>query len=177
LEVVGLSGSLRTGSTNTELLKAAALVAPYGMYVRVVDYPERLPAFNPDNDSDELLPKVASEWRDLVASAHALIISCPVYAGGLPGALKNSLDWLVGDGRFEGKHVALLNTSSRFAPAQELLETVLTTMSARILRAACCTIDLLGSKLDASAIARDVQRAPKLRQAMRELGLEITKAE
>ena len=168
IRLLAVSGSLRAGGSNNAVLDAAARLAPAG--VEVVRYAglRALPAFDPDLDTigGDALPPEAADLRALVGRADALLISTPEYAHGIPGALKNALDWLVGSTEFPGKSVALLNTSawSVHAPAQ-LLE-ILRTMNARVVDAACITVPLLGRSLDGGAIAADPALAAGLRDAI-----------
>jgi chromate reductase, NAD(P)H dehydrogenase (quinone) len=95
---------------------------------------DQLPHFNPDLDSEGAEPPPAvAELRRLLIDADAVLISSPEYAHGVPGALKNMLDWLVSTGELVAKPVALLNASpvgGTFAQ-QSLVET-LRTMNWRI---------------------------------------------
>jgi len=71
-----------------------------------------LPHFNPDDDVEGATPPPAvGELRTLLASAGGILISSPEYAHGVPGSLKNALDWLVSDGALVDKPVALINAS------------------------------------------------------------------
>ena len=101
-----------------------------------------------------------------LAHADGLIISSPEYARGVPGSLKNALDWLVGGSEFVDKPVALLSASSRSTYAFEALRTTLTTMSGRFVAEASITVPLLGRNLDAPAIAADVELSRALREAL-----------
>ena len=168
VRVLAISGSLRAGGSNNAVLDAAAMLAPAG--VEVVRYGglRALPAFDPDLDtpSGNDLPAGVVDLRTQVSGAGAVLISSPEYAHGIPGALKNALDWLVGSTEFPGTAVALLNTSawSVHAPAQ--LAEVLTTMNARLVADACVTVPLLGRKLDGAGIAADPALAAGLRTAI-----------
>ena len=104
---------------------------------------ETLPHFNPDDDG-EVLPTPAAAWRRAIGNADGLLISSPEYARGIPGSLKNALDWLVGDPDFAGKPVALFNASQRAVAAQQALLLTLQIMSAHIVEAGSITIPLTG---------------------------------
>lgn len=137
MRVLAICGSLRAESSNIGLLRAAAAVAPGGMEFVVYEGLERLPQFNPDLDElDAVAPPAVTELRALAASAAGFVFSTPEYAHGLPGALKNALDWLVSSGELIDKPVLVLNASpnsGQFAQAQ-LAET-LRMLSARVLDA------------------------------------------
>lgn len=133
IRIVAISGSLRSGSSNTLLLRVATAVAPPGMVVELYDGIDRLPFFNPDLDADQV-PDAVESFRADLRTAHGLLISSPEYAHGVPGVLKNALDWLVGStqGEIVDKPVALINASPRATHAQASLVETLRTMSARV---------------------------------------------
>ncbi|MGY4395520.1 chromate reductase [Sphingomonas sp. UYAg733] len=166
LALLGLSGSLRVASSNRNLLDAASMLAPAQTVVTVFDGLRGLPHFDADLDDEERLPASAAAWRQQVRECDGLIISCPEYAGGLPGAFKNALDWLVGEPGFQAKPVAILNASPRSVLAQESLRIVLRTMSADIVDAAAVTIPILGTALDAPAITANQTFSGALSRAL-----------
>lgn len=164
MHLLAISGSLRTGASNTALLKAAALLARPDVVVVLYDGLAALPPFNPDLDAPEgdTLPPIIADLRARIGCADGVLISSPEYAHGIPGALKNLLDWLVGSVEFPGKPVALLNTSLRSVHAPAQLTEVLTTMNARLVIEACVTVPLRGRRLDAVGIATDPECSPVL---------------
>ena len=105
-----------------------------------------LPIFNPDLDQSKL-PSVL-ELRERVLSADGLIISSPEYAHGVPGGLKNLLDWAVGWEELPGKPVTLFHTSPYGEHAQVALAEILKTMSACLIPGASLTVNLRGKKRD-----------------------------
>src|SRR6476661_7959485 len=134
MRFLAISGSLRAGSSNTTLLEAARLVAPSDVEVVLYEGLAVLPAFNPDLDTVEgdRLPVSVAQLRALVGSADGILICSPEYAHGIPGSLKNLLDWLVGSVEFPFKPVALLKANAHSVHAQAQLVEVLTTMNARL---------------------------------------------
>jgi chromate reductase len=170
LRVLAISGSLRARSSNTELLKAAALLAPESLHIVLYAGLDALPHFNPDLDGDEAVPppQVAS-LRAMVAEAHALLISSPEYAHGVPGALKNALDWLVSSPEIMYKPIGLLNASPRSTHAHASLAETLRTMSTEIVAEASLTFPLGGRRLDAAGIAADTELQAMLRSALNAL--------
>ena len=114
MRFLAISGSLRRTSINTAALEALARLAPEGVKVLVYRELATLPPFNPDDDiEDRPKPQPVETLRALVDASDALIIAAPEYAHGVPGALKNALDWLVASETFAGKPVALVNASPR----------------------------------------------------------------
>jgi NAD(P)H-dependent FMN reductase len=162
VRLLALCGSLRAASSNAELLRAAALLVPPGVDMAWFGGLEALPHFNPDQE-DAGHPAVRA-WRDALAGAGGVLVCSPEYAHGIPGALKNALDWVVGTGEFVGKPVALLNASPRASHAQEQLREVLTTMDARVVVMAAVPVS--GRGLDAEGIAGDPSLAGPVQEAV-----------
>lgn len=162
LRILAISGSLRTASTNTALLHAAAANAPGGMTVELYGGLDDLPIFNPDLDQNTL-PAVL-ELRAKVLAADGLVISSPEYAHGVPGGIKNALDWAVGWEEFPGKPVALFHTSPYGEHAQAALTEILKTMSACLIPAANLTVNLRGKKPDEMAA---ILASPAMTDSMR----------
>jgi chromate reductase, NAD(P)H dehydrogenase (quinone) len=131
LRLLALSGSLRKGSRNTAVLKAASLVSPGEVAITLYTGLADLPAYNPDLEGNE--PPAVLRLRSLLASADGLLLASPQYAHGIPGALKNALDWLAGSGALVEKPVALLAISPRDGWAHTMLAETLRTLSAQVL--------------------------------------------
>jgi len=163
--LLAISGSLRAVSTNTTLLKAAMALAPPGMTIELWDGLGGLPHFNPDLDADPL-PLPVAAWRRHVADADGLLISSPEYARGVPGSLKNALDWLVSGPEHPGKPVAFFHASERGTASQAALRLILETMGTRILDEATITVPLLGKQTDAAEVAADPAIAARIRAAL-----------
>lgn len=129
MRVVGISGSLRARSSNDALLRALADVARHERTFARWDRVGELPHFNPDLDGEEATPPaVVAELRTVLRAADAVVLCTPEYAHGVPGALKNALDWLVSDGALVDKPVAVIAgapSGGAFAYAQ-LVETLRT---------------------------------------------------
>lgn len=162
MRILAISGSLRAGSSNTTLLRAAAELAPKTVEVIVYGGLADLPHFNPDLENGAVPPAV----RDFRAQLHAsdgVLISSPEYAHGVPGALKNALDWVVGSGELYGKPVALINASPRSTHAQASLIETLSVMMASVVPEASITLSLGSNKLEKVAIFSD----PKISSAIR----------
>ncbi|UVK42549.1 NAD(P)H-dependent oxidoreductase [Mesorhizobium sp. AR07] len=128
LNILAISGSLRAASTNSALIAALARNAPPGCRVAVHDRLGRLPIFNPD-DEGERTPQEASTLIDAVTQADGVIISCPEYAHGVPGGLKNALDWLVSRDAAVAKPAMLVHASPRSLFARAALVEIMRTMS------------------------------------------------
>ncbi len=175
MHLLALTGSLRALSINTELLRAAALLAPAHTTVSWSDALGLLPHFNPDLDAEGMtVPSVVEQLRDAVAQADAVVICCPEYAHGVAGAFKNLLDWLVSAPVMVGKPVCVLSawSGARFGPAS-LVET-LRTMSATVVTGAPITVPINGQMNAAAAIAADPDFSTIIVQALAAVADAVT---
>lgn len=110
MRILCISGSLRAESSNARLLRAAARLVPPGAVLQTFERLADLPHFNPDLDGD-LPPETVRAFRALLGSVDGLLISSPEYAHGVPGTLKNALDWVVSSGELVGLPVLLVTAS------------------------------------------------------------------
>jgi chromate reductase, NAD(P)H dehydrogenase (quinone) len=139
MKLIALNGSLRRGSSNAALLRAARDAAPPGVSVQLYEALASIPPFNPDLDEvgDEV-PEAVEALRRLLIGCDGVIVSTPEYAHGLPGSLKNLLDWLVSTGELVGKPVVTFNAAAAGgAFAQDSLHETLRTMNWRVIEEAC----------------------------------------
>jgi chromate reductase len=90
--VLGISGSLRAGSYNTQLLHTARELFPEGVELELYDELHLLPAYDQDLE-DSGAPRPVLDLRERIGVAGALLIATPEYNGSLPGLLKNAIDW------------------------------------------------------------------------------------
>ncbi len=164
VRILAISGSLRATSINTALLSAAIALCPDSVEMSLYEGLNDLPHFNPDLEEANL-PSVVDFCAQL-QGADAILICSPEYAHGVPGVLKNALDWVVGSGEFIKKTVALLNASPRATHAQASLIETLTTMDAYVVTEACITLPVMGRGLDASGIVADPDIAFALKTAI-----------
>jgi NAD(P)H-dependent FMN reductase len=91
--ILGLPGSLRRGSYNAALLRAAAEVSPDATQVHVASI-AGIPLYDGDLERDHGIPPVVSALKDRIARADALLLVTPEYNNGIPGVFKNAIDWL-----------------------------------------------------------------------------------
>ena len=163
MNLLAVSGSLRTGSSNLRLLEAVRLLAPAGFFVTVRGPLDDLLHFNPDIE-EAGLPDVAAQWRAAVDACDVLLISSPEYAHGVPGVMKNALDWLVGGMEMTDKPFALLNATPPGEYAQASLIETLRIMGGKHLKTVSIEVPLRGSKLDAAGIAAHPAFSPSIRR-------------
>lgn len=166
-KILAISGSLRDGSLNTEVLRACGLLAPPGVSVTIFNGLASLPHFSPDLDAeDSVLPPAVQELRRQIGEADAVLIASPEYAHGVPGSLKNALDWLVSAGEMVHKPVGLLNISPRSRHAYVSLLEILRTMSTLLVPGALQELPLTRSMVNAERIAANPEIAYRLHSAL-----------
>ena len=115
MKILAISGSLRAGSHNTDLLQAAAAVAPDGVDIRLYDGLKELPPYDADDDVPGERPEPVQRLKDALAEADAVLIATPEYNSSIPGVLKNALDWAsrpVADNVLRGKPAAVIGAST-----------------------------------------------------------------
>jgi len=112
MQILGIAGSLRSGSINAQLLQLAAGTLPDGVEFAVWEGLRDVPPF--DQDTEETPSVAVAGLRSAVAAADAVLIATPEYNGSIPGTLKNALDWGSRPGAtnvFRGKPVAVIGAS------------------------------------------------------------------
>jgi len=164
IRILAILGSLRKISSNTALLHAAIALSPANVEMKLYSGLGNLPHFNPDLEPTE--PSSVTDLRTQVKWSDGLVISSPEYAHGVPGVLKNALDWLVSGEEFIGKPIALFNASPRAIYAQASLTEIVTTMAGRIVPEASLTVSLLGRNVDAAGIVANPEISAELQAAM-----------
>jgi chromate reductase, NAD(P)H dehydrogenase (quinone) len=136
MKVLAVSGSLRAGSYNTELLRAAANAAPEGVEVELWEGIGDLPVY--DEDLEEDVPRSVRRLREEWGAADAILFATPEYNGSVPGGLKNAVDWASrprGEAALLNKTVAVVGASAgQFGAlwAQQDLRRILGIAGARV---------------------------------------------
>ena len=113
MRVLGICGSLRSGSYNRLLLRAAARELPPGIQFALFGGLGDIPPYN--QDAEEPAPLMVCRLREAIAGADALLVATPEYNASIPGVLKNTLDWAsrpFPDNCLRGKPVAVIGAST-----------------------------------------------------------------
>ena len=162
--VLGVVGSLRRDSYNRRLLRHAAGVAPERLRITVADDIVRLPLFDEDLEADGLPPEVAAA-QGAIRSADGVVIASPEYNFGVPGVLKNFVDWASRPprrGAFIGKPVLLMGASSGrtggTVQCQGQLRISLAVLGAHVLPAPPVLVAEAGDKFDGDALVDETAR-------------------
>lgn len=155
-QILLVSGSTRSRSTCTALLRTVERYA--GGAPRVVLFTDlvNLPHFDPDHDTEATLPQPVADLRAAIESSSAVLFCTPEYASALPGSFKNLLDWTVGGGEMYGKPTAWINASAvGAADAHDSLAKVLARLAAQVVDEACQRIPVTRSMVDADGLIAD----------------------
>ena len=142
-----------------------------------------LPHFNPDADREgEAVDPAVADLRAAVASADAIVICTPEYAGALPGALKNLLEWTVGDGSTYEKPMAWINVSGPATPtggadAHDSLRKVLGYVHAQIVEPACLRLPLTRDAIGSDGTISDVTGRERIRAALESFAAAILRGD
>jgi len=148
MRIVGISGSLRTDSSNSAVLRAPAdNSSKYD--ISIWDRLGELPHFAPGLDASEAVQSL----RDAIATSDAVVIASPEYAGGMPGTLKNALDWLVQSGELYEKLIAVVSavpSAARGGNARRWVEDVVRMQGGRTIASFAIETP---TDLDAAALA------------------------
>lgn len=176
--IVLISGSLRARSTNSAVITTAAALAPADVKTLVYAGMADLPHFNPDDDRDPL-PDPVSRMRALIGQASAVMLSTPEYAGCMPGAFKNLLDWTVGAGSLYQKPVGWINPSAHggAGDAYNALRKVLDRAGAVVIDEACATIPVSHEAVDETGNISSGETRKAIAAVMQELAAAVRRAE
>jgi len=129
IKIVGISGSLKSTSSNSALTRAIGGLMPENVEYTVFGSLGELPHFSPDIDGDNS-PAVVTRFRKLLKNADGVIVCTPEYAFNLPGVLKNALDWTVSTGEFYEKPTAVISASPLPSGGDKAHYSVMMTMTA-----------------------------------------------
>src|SRR3954447_25576888 len=115
MKLIGVSGSLRQGSFNSALLRAAGELMPPGAEL-VIGRIDAIPLYNGDVETAQGIPEAVSTLKEAIAGADGLLLATPEYNNSIPGVFKNTIDWLSRPPSdikrvFGGKPVALMGAS------------------------------------------------------------------
>jgi NAD(P)H-dependent FMN reductase len=170
-----ISGSTRSASTNSALVRTAAAFPPDDVVPTAYAGLAELPHFNPDDDVDPL-PSTVAELRAAIAAAEAVLFCTPEYAGTLPGSMKNLLDWTVGGTEMTDKPVAWVNAaadSRRGGGAHTTLATVLGYVQARLVSDACVDVPVSRDAIGAEGLIEDETTRAAIHAALTALAAAI----
>jgi len=168
MHILGLSGSLRNNSSNGNILNAAFTLLPENITFEIFDKLEQVPPFSPGEDDGD----VVENFKKAVSKAQGVIICTPEYAFGVPGILKNLLDWTVSTGEFNQKPVCAITASPLNSGGDKALASLLLTLTAlgaKMNEQSSLSIPNVKMKLDASGKVTDQKMLDQLRYQIKNL--------
>ncbi len=177
MRVLGISGSLRRDSYNTQLLRAAQELAPDTVEVELYDGLAAIPPYDQDVQ-DEGAPAAVQDLREQIAQADAVLIATPEYNGSMPGVLKNALDWVsrpFPDNALRNKPVAVVGASTGAYGgvwAQADLRKVLGIVGARLVEGDVA-IGHAPERFDAEGRLVDPEHRQQLGELLRDLAAQV----
>ena len=180
MRILAIAGSLRDGSASTALARALAALAPPATEVTLFDGLADVPPFDADQDREgDVPPPAVAKLRAALGAADAVVIVTPEYAFGVPGVLKNALDWTVASGDFAGKPTAAISSSPSDLggdKAHAALLLTLRAMQSRLVSGGGLVVPRIRKKLDGAGRLADPATAVAVRAMLHELARIVARA-
>ncbi|MEY3492798.1 MAG: hypothetical protein RL413_216 [Actinomycetota bacterium] len=167
--IVAVSGSLRSASSNTGLVRMAMRLAPAELALAQWTRLGELPFYNEDLESDP--PAIVREWRDVVATADGLFVAAPEYNFGPTGVLKNAIDWVtrpLGQHALRGKVVSIVSSAGGTGGSHmiEQLSGILALLGNTVVSEPVVQIAKGAERIDADGTTTDPQIEELIRQRL-----------
>ena len=162
ISILAIPGSLRANSSNSAVIATAATLVAGEVDFIIYEGLGSLPHFD---GRDDPAPEVI-EFRKLLKEADGVFICSPEYAFGVPGTLKNALDWVVSSGEFVNKPVALITAATGGDKAHASLKLTLSVLSARVLEETTLLISFVRAKMNASGEVTDNETIQAIKNIM-----------
>lgn len=144
--VLAISGSTRANSSNKDLIDIIKEMSKDKLKIETFPNVNRIPHFNPDEDFENP-PIEVIQFRKRIQSVDAVLICTPEYAMGVPGSLKNAIDWLVSSCEFSKKPTALITASSLGEKGHAALLETLKIIEANVVPETQLVISFIKTKL------------------------------
>jgi chromate reductase len=149
--ILGISGSLRKSSSASAVLRQVGELMPEQVEFKIYEDLEKIPAF----DDGRLILVPVLNFIKQISEADAVFFCIPEYAYGVPGALKNALDWTVSTTAFSGKPVALITAASGGDKAHAAMSLTLTALGTKISEKTKLLLSYIRTKLDEKGRLKD----------------------
>ncbi len=172
IKILGFAGSLRKGSYNKAILRAALELLPEDAELEIFDL-EGIPPFN--SDLENRMPEKVKEFKAKIRAADALLIATPEYNYSIPGVLKNAIDWAsrpYGDNAFEGKPAAIMSASSGMlgaVKAQFHLRQTFVFLDVIAINRPEVVVTFAGEKIDDKGRVTDEKTREKIKELLKAL--------
>lgn len=169
ISVLAISGSIRKKSSNTNILRAIATIVSENVSYKIYDDIDKFPHFNPDAEEGNTY---VADFRKQLKAVDAVIICTPEYAFGIPGILKNALDWVVSSGELNEKPVVAISASPMYSGGDKAMDSLLLTLKAlgtRFTKKSSLSIPAITKKMDEQGEITDTETLSQLRLLIDEL--------
>lgn len=172
IKILGFAGSLRKGSYNKALLRAALEELPPDADLEIFDL-EGIPPYN--QDLDDRMPEIVEKFKAKIKAADAILIATPEYNYSVPGVLKNAIDWASrppGDNSFDDKPVAIMSASIGMlagARAQYHLRQTFVYINMHALNRPEVMVPFAADKIDSSGKVTDEKTRRKIKELLEAL--------
>ncbi|MCW3085571.1 MAG: NADPH-dependent reductase [Bacteroidetes bacterium] len=164
-KILAISGSTRINSINSAYIKALSELYADRLEIFVYKDLSGLPHFNPDHDI-EPAPEAVADLRKQLRAADGVLICTPEYAMGVPGTLKNAIDWTVSSCEFSHKPVMLITAASMGEKAHESLLGTLKIIEANVAETNLL-IPYAKTKISTDTKITDAETLGKIKEIMR----------
>ncbi len=175
-KILAISGSTRQSSTNLSLIKAIIDLSADKLDIKIFDGLSDIPHFNPDLDTD-YPPKKVVDFRRQLKEADGILICTPEYAMGVPGTLKNAIDWTVSSCEFSNKPIALITASSSGQKGHLSLMETLKVIESDIPDDSQLLVSFVKTKVSAEGKITDAQTLEQVKKLLISLGKTMEKNE
>jgi len=166
IKILGISGSLRANSSASAILNVVAALIPDQVEFTIYNGLAGIPAFNDSNE----IPEPVDDFINLLSETDGVFFVIPEYAFGVPGALKNALDWTVSSSTaFPGKPVALITAATAGDKAHAAFLLTLKAMSTKIPEGATLLISFVRSKLNEKNEVKDTATLDSIKSVINSL--------
>jgi chromate reductase, NAD(P)H dehydrogenase (quinone) len=165
IKILGISGSLRQSSSACAVLRQVGILVPDHAELNIYDKLEKIPAF----DDGRLILVPVADFIKRISEADAVFFCIPEYAFGVPGALKNALDWTVSSTAFSNKPVALITAATVGEKAHAALSLTLTAIGAKISEQTKLLVPNIRSKLNENGEVKDADTLNAIKSVIQAL--------
>jgi NAD(P)H-dependent FMN reductase len=169
IKIIGISGSLRSNSSASAILNVVAGLIPPQVDFEIYAGLATIPPFNDSNE----VPSPVAGFIDLITRADGVFFCIPEYAFGVPGALKNALDWTVSTTAFSDKPIALVTAASSGEKAHAAFLLTLKAIGTKITEDATLLLSFIRTKLNEKNEIKDISTLNSIQNVMSALILSI----
>ena len=166
IKILGISGSLRSSSSASAILNVVAGLVPEQVEFTIYKDLAEIPAFNDSNE----IPGPVENFINQITEADAVFFCIPEYAFGVPGALKNALDWTVSSSTaFPDKPVALITSATSGDKAHDAFLLTLKAINAKVAERSKLLLSFIRSKLNDKNEVKDMATLESIREVVNSL--------